>query len=499
MANATFVARVVAGSLGALALIGSASAADFPIKAKPMIAPSVYNWTGIYGGLYAGYGGGMKDWGGINFNAHGGLVGGQIGFNQQVGNFVFGIELDGGWSGMKGSQFETIAIPFSVSNFDASIATKIDATITGALRMGFAADRWLVYIKAGAGWMREHHSQFQRSTITGIAGAQTVNIAGSENRFGPMLGFGAEYAFLGNWSAKVEYNYFDFYANGIVRETGTLTSFAGTTSNVVTTVNIRERMHLAKVGLNYRFGPEAAPEIAPTPAAPGFNWTGVYVGAQAAGGWGTTRWVGFSPFDGYDVTGGLAGVTAGVNAQAGVFVAGLELEWLGGRISGNRSDITSVTVSGTSTQFLESRIDSIAMATMRAGFVAADRWLVYGKGGFALAHETHTNNFSFAGNAGITSSFFRNQGDALHTAYVVGAGTEYAFLGNWAAKLEYNYLSFRAQDVFLPGTITEISPVLGTGTTSLPNAGTVRQGLHLLKAGLNYHFNPMENVVRARY
>jgi outer membrane immunogenic protein len=312
-----------------------------------------------------------------------------------------------------------------------------------------------------------------------------------------MVGFGAEYAFLGNWSAKFEYDYFDFSGNPTVRQVGTLTSFAGTTTTVQTTVQIRQQLHFAKVGLNYRFGPDGAPEIAASRPAPGYDWTGVYAGVQAAGARGLTRWVGFARFDNYTPKGWLAGGTVGVNVQSGVFVPGVEVEWIGGRVDGGRTDITSTTVGGTSTQSLATRIDGIAMATARMGFVAADRWLVYGKAGLALAHAIHTNNFSFIGNPGVTSSISLNEGDALHTGVVMGLGAEYAFRGNWSAKLEYNYIKFRAQDVFLPGTVTEILPTLVTGTTSLPNFASVRQDLHLVKFGVNYHFGP--DVITARY
>ena len=499
MPKSKFAVGLAAGILGVTGCAGATLAADLPVKAQ-VLAPAVYNWTGIYVGVHAGYGGGMKDWGGINFLAHGALAGGTVGVNQQIGNWVIGVEADALWSGIKGSRDEVIAIPFSVSNFTATIASKIDAVATIAARLGFAQDRWLVYVKAGGGWTRETHTQSQISTITGITGSQRVSIEGKENRFGPMVGFGAEYAFLGNWSAKVEYNYFDFTANGTVRQAGTLTSFAGTTTNVQTTVNIREQLHFAKVGLNYRFGPAGAPEIAASRPAPGYNWTGVYIGVEGAGGLGgRTEWIGFAPFEAYQPRGWLAGGLIGVNVQAGAFVAGFEADWMGGRINGGRSDITSVTVGGTSSQILSSNIDGLATATARMGFVAADRWLVYTKAGLALAHVNHTNTFSFIGGPGVTSSIFANAGDALHTGVVMGVGAEWAFLNNWSAKVEYDYIRFRAQDVFLPGTITEISPVLGTGTTSLPNSASIRQDLHLVKFGVNYRFNPWVDVVTARY
>src|ERR1700742_2649532 len=124
----------------ALALAGAslffpiaALAPDLPVKA-PVIPQAVYNWTGFYAGVNAGYGGGMKDWGGINEVAKGGLAGVQFGFNQQVGNLVFGLEGDASWSGMKGSQDEFIAIPFSVSSFSATIGSKIKSVETLAAR-----------------------------------------------------------------------------------------------------------------------------------------------------------------------------------------------------------------------------------------------------------------------------------------------------------------------------------------------------------------------------
>ena len=81
---------------------------------------------------------------------------------------------------------------------------------------------------------------------------------------------------------------------------------------------------------------------------------------------------------------------------------------------------------------------------------------------------------------------------------VAGFGAEYAFFGNWSAKLEYDWVHFTAQQIFLPGTITEISPVLGTGTTSLPNTATLRPSdLHLIKFGINYRFGP--DVIRAKF
>src|SRR5436190_12007508 len=71
--------RLAATALGALLPFGSASAADLPVKAKPIVA-ATFDWSGVYIGAHAGYGGGMKNWEiqGGSFVARGPLVGGQV-------------------------------------------------------------------------------------------------------------------------------------------------------------------------------------------------------------------------------------------------------------------------------------------------------------------------------------------------------------------------------------------------------------------------------------
>src|SRR3954463_5026811 len=91
---------------------GFAAAADIPARrsysAPAMVAP-VYNWTGFYAGLNAGYGWGRQTTtfggiaaGSISERADGFIGGGQIGYNWQTpANWVFGVEADIQGSGMK--------------------------------------------------------------------------------------------------------------------------------------------------------------------------------------------------------------------------------------------------------------------------------------------------------------------------------------------------------------------------------------------------------------
>jgi outer membrane immunogenic protein len=71
--------------------------------------------------------------------------------------------------------------------------------VTG--RVGFTVDKALVYIKGGWAWAEtDFNANFN---IAGVGGSATVN---NLSRSGAVLGTGVEYAFLPNWSAKVEYD-----------------------------------------------------------------------------------------------------------------------------------------------------------------------------------------------------------------------------------------------------------------------------------------------------
>ena len=84
----------------------AAGAADMPVKAPPPLAPA-WDWSGFYLGGNIGYGVGhdptLRTTGGLPFDTYelapaGALGGGQIGYNSQVGKWVFGIEADWQWT-----------------------------------------------------------------------------------------------------------------------------------------------------------------------------------------------------------------------------------------------------------------------------------------------------------------------------------------------------------------------------------------------------------------
>jgi outer membrane immunogenic protein len=171
-----------------LAAAPVAQAADVVRPAYRTPAGVVYNWTGFYAGAHLG--GADVDGLGSGF-----LGGGQIGFNHQVGQWVFGAEWD--------ISATSVSKSFNFGPLHAE--SSLDWLSTFAGRFGYAFDRWLVYGKLGAAWAHG-------SGDVGIVGIDPRMCCGSwsGSSSGLLVGFGTEYALRDNWSVKVEYNMMDF-------------------------------------------------------------------------------------------------------------------------------------------------------------------------------------------------------------------------------------------------------------------------------------------------
>jgi outer membrane immunogenic protein len=494
---------LAASAVGTMLSLGSALAADMPVKAL-VPAPAFIDWSGVYIGVHAGYGGGMKDYSSqADFVARGFLGGGQIGINKQISSFVFGLELDGSWADIKGSQSISVGGPLAGFQANVTAASKIDGLATFAGRAGLASDRWFVFAKAGIAVAHEDHSiAINQSFIPAVpGGTQSATASGKENRVLPMLGFGAEYALDGNWSIKGEYDYFHAGSRN-VGIAGSQTLGAVTTP-VAGDLQIEQALHVVKLGVNYRFGGIAVdPAYTPVRAAPGYNWTGAYIGVQGGYGFGHQEWPFFidplNPGRGkYDADGWLAGGTGGINVQSGVFVFGVEGEWMWTGIKGSQA-FTDVFAGASQTVTLETKIDWLAIASARAGFAVGDKLLFYGKGGLAIAEEKQSATVAVS-SPGVGSTVTALNAKPVHTGVVVGAGAEYALGGNWSAKVEYDYIRMFGQAFTGTGTQTINVPPLVGQVDLLQKFEKMSQDMHLIKFGVNYHFNPMPVVVSARY
>jgi len=79
----------------------------------------------------------------------------------------------------------------------------------------------------------------------------------SEDRLGWTAGIGIEWAFWNNWSAKLEYDFYDFGRRTVlIPRTNNGESFD------IFAVLIKQEINTVKFGINYRFGWGKAPVVA---------------------------------------------------------------------------------------------------------------------------------------------------------------------------------------------------------------------------------------------
>jgi outer membrane immunogenic protein len=236
-----------------------AAAADFPVENvyQPRPVVVVFRWTGVYIGAHVGGGRGFLDENATPFvfaastfsplpasiGVGGWLAGGQVGANYQIDSWVIGVEAQASWARFTGSTAcvaGVFPVPVVAGVGAATCSSKIDALGTIAARLGWAFDHLLLYGKGGAAWSNDSHQ-----VLMNTGDIQRL-FSTNETRWGWMVGVGVEYAFTDNWSAKIEYNYMDLGSDAL--------RFADTSGTVFMDTNIRERVNVVKVGVNYRFG-----------------------------------------------------------------------------------------------------------------------------------------------------------------------------------------------------------------------------------------------------
>lgn len=233
-------------------------AADLPARApvytKAPVMASIYNWSGFYLGLDAG-GASSRDCytltgvAGAPINpisegchdATGALAGGQIGYRWQMTNWVFGLEAEGDWANLKGSNPSLTAGPIPYTN-----QTKIDGLGLFTGQIGYALNNVLLYVKGGAAVTDNKYSSF--FTAAGVE----FNAA-SDTRWGGAVGAGIEYGFAPNWSVGVEYDHL-FMGSPSVTFPAQAINFPPFTGAVGHTDNIGQGVDMGTVRINYRFG-----------------------------------------------------------------------------------------------------------------------------------------------------------------------------------------------------------------------------------------------------
>jgi len=227
------LASAILVSVGGL---GAASAADLPVKARPMPVVA-FNWTGCYIGVNAGWKGGRfqdesasvpQTTGTIgagtfvapadrifldSFDTNSGAAGGQVGCRwQTASNWVFGVEGDADWTDLHGTVTNrrfgtgTTFVPGDIFDNRA----RWESSIRGIVGRSF--DKLLVYGTGGIAFtqvsMGANFIQTVGVLTNGQPGIYPASV-GSDTQVlvGGTIGAGLAYALTKNWEIGGEYRY----------------------------------------------------------------------------------------------------------------------------------------------------------------------------------------------------------------------------------------------------------------------------------------------------
>jgi outer membrane immunogenic protein len=231
-------AVTAAAVLGAAAQV---SAADLSAPV-PTMTDVGYDWSGFYIGANGGWGSSHMCWDASFFgqafsegchSATGGTAGAQLGYRWQHNSWVFGLEAQGDWADLDGSNVSTFIPVFKNRS-------RVDWFGLLTAQVGYSVGNALLYVKGGAAVT---HDRFDVLFVPDTPAGET----GDQTRWGGALGAGLEYGFAPNWSLAVEYDHL-FMPD----KTATFTNvgFGG----LFGTDRIDQGLDLVGFHLNYRWG-----------------------------------------------------------------------------------------------------------------------------------------------------------------------------------------------------------------------------------------------------
>ncbi len=193
-----------------LALTVASQAADAVVEeAAPMPMEEGFSWTGFYVGGFGAITAGDRDFtandiigtddGGedldVSVTNSGGLFGGQIGYDWQMGNFVVGAVADIAYS------TDEAEISFDLGGItDGEVSSELQYLGTVRGRVGYAMDRALFYAHGGFAY-----GEMEYNAELGGGSADIDD----QNKTGYVVGAGIEYAFTNNISFQTEYSFVD--------------------------------------------------------------------------------------------------------------------------------------------------------------------------------------------------------------------------------------------------------------------------------------------------
>ena len=266
---------LTAAAMG-VALPQSACAADLGVRAAPPVyAPPVAvapTWTGVYIGFNGGWGWSNTNnnslpsaqrprwalcgrfysitarWLGGNNNANGPIFGGQLGYNYQVGTWVFGVEGDVDGANIRPTRWCSITVPgigeFIGSGF-LNVKQEWLASIRG--RLGYTWGPGMIYVTGGGAWTGVQAN----GGATSASARETGTFSNTTTLIGWVAGAGYEWMIAPNWTLRGEYLYYGFTGNNNSNNANALVfPIAGVT---VTGTTGKLNTQVVRVGLDYKF------------------------------------------------------------------------------------------------------------------------------------------------------------------------------------------------------------------------------------------------------
>lgn len=206
-------------------------AADLIIEAPAIIESDAYDWSGFYAGVLGGGGAGAgistnpATGNSASFGISGGLLGGAVGYNYQLDNFILGAEGELLWSGIGGSG------PCRNPAFTCS--GNVNWLASAKVRAGVAYDALLLYGNLGVA-----AGGFTANT-TPVPGGATGAFSGTG--LGWTAGAGVEFGISEAVTLRAEYSYYGLGAQAPINTVDTTVS------------DLSSSIHTTKVGLNFRF------------------------------------------------------------------------------------------------------------------------------------------------------------------------------------------------------------------------------------------------------
>lgn len=191
----------------------------------------------------------------------------------------------------------------------------------------------------------------------------------------------------------------------------------------------------------------APPPPAPVPVPVPYisEWTGFYVGIHGGGGWGHKEFdpaafvignpqLAFTPPD-LSPHGGVFGFQFGHNWQWGPVVGGVEIDFSGADIHEGQTVLFPVNIN---TFTADTKIDELASARFRLGYLIFPNWLLYGTAGIGWGHEELTTT-AVSPIFGPLLAFrsFNNE-----FGWVAGGGVEWKFADHWLLRGEWLHYDF---------------------------------------------------------